>query len=60
MTLLPNLNAKDEGFRKAFQDVRVRRALSLGIDRDEINEAIFFGWPAIARIRSCLPARSYR
>lgn len=43
MTLLPNLNTKDEGFRKALQDVRVRRALSLGIDRAEINEAIFFG-----------------
>ena len=43
MTLLPNLNAADEGFRKAFSDVRVRRALSMGIDRNEINEAIFFG-----------------
>ncbi len=43
MVLLPNMNASDEGFRKAFQDVRVRRALSLAIDRDEINEAIFFG-----------------
>lgn len=43
MTLLPNLNAKDEGFRNAFQDVRVRRALSMGMDRSEINEAIFFG-----------------
>jgi len=43
MTLLPNLNTKDEGFRKAFQDVRVRRALSMGMDRTEINEAIFFG-----------------
>lgn len=43
MTLLPNLNVKDEGFKKAFQDVRVRRALSLAIDRSEINEAIFFG-----------------
>lgn len=43
MTLLPNLNTKDEGFRKAFQDVRVRRALSIGIDRSEINETIFFG-----------------
>ena len=43
MTLLPNLNTKDEGFRNAFQDVRVRRALSLGMDRSEINEAIFFG-----------------
>lgn len=43
MTLLPNMNTKDEGFRKAFQDVRVRRALSMGMDRSEINEAIFFG-----------------
>ncbi|MEM9732089.1 MAG: ABC transporter substrate-binding protein [Pseudomonadota bacterium] len=43
MTLLPNMNAKDEAFRTAFQDVRVRRALSLAIDRSEINEAIFFG-----------------
>ena len=43
MVLLPNLNAKDEGYRKAFQDVRVRRALSMGINRAEINEAIFFG-----------------
>lgn len=43
MTLLPNLNTKDEGFRKAFQDARVRRALSMGMDRGEINEAIFFG-----------------
>ena len=43
MTLLPNLNAKDDVFRKAFQDVRVRRALSMGFDRAEINEAIFIG-----------------
>ncbi|MGI9364335.1 MAG: ABC transporter substrate-binding protein [Rhizobiaceae bacterium] len=43
MTLLPNMNTNDEGFRKAFQDVRVRRALSMGMDRAEINEAIFFG-----------------
>jgi len=43
MTLLPNLNAKDEGFRKAFQDVRVRRAMSMAVNRSEINETIFFG-----------------
>lgn len=43
MVLLPNMNTKDEAFRTAFQDARVRRALSLGIDRVEINEAIFFG-----------------
>ena len=41
--LLPNLNAADDGWRKAMQDVRVRRALSLAINRAEINEAIFFG-----------------
>ena len=55
MTLLPNLNAKDDGFRKAFQDVRVRRALSLGIDRDEINEVIFFGLARVAS-NSVLPS----
>lgn len=43
MTLLPNLNTGDEVFRKAMQDVRVRRALSMGINRSEINETIFFG-----------------
>lgn len=43
MTLLPNLNVKDEAFRKAFQDVRVRRAMSLAVNRNEINETIFFG-----------------
>jgi peptide/nickel transport system substrate-binding protein len=43
MTLLPNLNVKDEAFRKAFQDVRVRRALSMAVNRSEINETIFFG-----------------
>ena len=43
MTLLPNLNVKDEAFRKAFQDVRVRRAMSLAVNRSEINETIFFG-----------------
>ena len=43
MVLLPNLNVKDEGFNKAFNDVNVRRALSLAINRDDINEALFFG-----------------
>ncbi|MEO0547000.1 MAG: ABC transporter substrate-binding protein [Pseudomonadota bacterium] len=43
MVLLPNMNTKDEGFRAAMQDRRVRQALSLAIDRTEINETIFFG-----------------
>ena len=55
MTLLPNLNAADDGWRKAMQDVRVRRAISLAIDRDEINEAVFFGLARIAG-NSVLPS----
>ena len=43
VALVPNLNCKDDGWRKLFQDVRVRRALSLAIDREEINKAVFFG-----------------
>ncbi|MFD0914973.1 ABC transporter substrate-binding protein [Pseudahrensia aquimaris] len=41
--LLPNLNASDPELRDAMRDVRVRRAMSLAIDREEINEAIFLG-----------------
>jgi peptide/nickel transport system substrate-binding protein len=43
VALIPNLNCTDDVWRKVFQDVRVRRALSLGIDREEINKAVFFG-----------------
>lgn len=43
VALFPNLNAKDEVWRKVIQDVRFRRALSLGINRKEINEVIYFG-----------------
>lgn len=41
--LMPNLNCKDEVWRKLWWDVRVRRALSLAINRREINKAAFFG-----------------
>lgn len=43
VALFPNLNAKDEVWRTIIQDVRFRRALSLGINRKEINEVIYFG-----------------
>ncbi len=43
VALFPNLNANDEVWRKVIQDVRFRRALSLGINRKEINEVIYFG-----------------
>lgn len=43
VALFPNFNYWDEGWRKVFNDVRFRRALSLAIDRREINLAVFFG-----------------
>src|SRR5215471_3544723 len=43
LALYPNLNAKDDDWRKLNRDVRFRRALSLAIDRDEINQVAFIG-----------------
>jgi len=43
MALYPNLNVNDEGWRSLMRDLRFRRALSLAIDRHEINQAIYFG-----------------
>ena len=42
VALFPNLNAQDTVWRGLMRDVRFRRALSLAIDRDEINEVIYF------------------
>jgi peptide/nickel transport system substrate-binding protein len=43
LALYPNLNVNDEIWRALLRDLRFRRALSLGIDRHEINQAIYFG-----------------
>jgi peptide/nickel transport system substrate-binding protein len=43
LAVYPNLNANDEGWRTLFRDVRFRRALSLAVDRDEINQIMYFG-----------------
>ena len=43
IALLPNLNVGDDVWRNVLRDVRVRRALSLAIDRREINLAVFYG-----------------
>ena len=43
LALYPNLNAKDEVWRTLNRDVRFRRALSLAIDRDELNEVVYSG-----------------
>lgn len=46
IALYPNLNVADPGWNKLMQDVRFRRALSIGIDRDEINQQLYFGLAA--------------
>ena len=54
MTLIPGLSAADVGVvlnqnhldewkAELYQDDRFRRALSLAINRDEVNEQVFFG-----------------
>lgn len=55
--LFPNLNVNDEVWRNLLRDVRFRRALSLAIDRDEINDALFFGI-ALPGNNSILPESS--
>ena len=41
--LYPNLNCSDKVWRAVLRDVRFRRALSLGINRHDINQVVFFG-----------------
>ena len=43
VALYPNLNAKDPVWRKFLQTADFRRALSLSINRTDINKAIFYG-----------------
>lgn len=43
LALYPNLNAVDPVWRALNRDVRFRRALSLGIDRKTLNNALLFG-----------------
>ncbi|MEO8142879.1 MAG: ABC transporter substrate-binding protein [Betaproteobacteria bacterium] len=41
--LFPNLNANDPVWRAVLRDVRVRRALSMAIDRSQVNQVLYFG-----------------
>ena len=53
-----NLTHRDPRLRHVFQDVRFRRALSLAIDRDEINEIVYHGY-AIPRQLTVVPSSRY-
>lgn len=43
VALYPNLTAADPVWQKLTRDVRFRRALSLGIDRQAINQVLYYG-----------------
>jgi peptide/nickel transport system substrate-binding protein len=43
IALYPNLNARDDVWRKLFRDRRFRLALSLGLDREAISQYLYFG-----------------
>lgn len=43
MALYPNLNASDPQWRALNRSADYRRALSMAIDRHEINEVVYFG-----------------
>ncbi len=43
LSIQANMNYADERKRALFNDVRFRRALSMAINRDEMNEIIYFG-----------------
>ncbi|QYK41180.1 MAG: ABC transporter substrate-binding protein [Paracoccaceae bacterium] len=43
VALYPNLTCGDAGWRPLFRDIRVRRAMSVAIDREEINKVLFYG-----------------
>jgi len=43
LALYPNLNTEDPAWRELFRDARFRRALSLGVNREDINKTFYFG-----------------
>jgi len=43
VVIQPNLTVEDPDKRALFRDFRFRRALSLALDRDEMNTIIYFG-----------------
>jgi peptide/nickel transport system substrate-binding protein len=43
MVFFFNLTHKDIGLREIFNDIRFRQAMSLAINREEINQLIYFG-----------------
>jgi peptide/nickel transport system substrate-binding protein len=61
--LYPNLTTADPVMRSLLEDRRFRRALSLGIDREEINKIFFYGLAVMGQntvLRSPVPHQDVR
>ena len=58
IAIYPNLNYEDDIWRALLRDVRLRRALSLAIDRATINRALYFKLAQPAAM-SVLPASAF-
>ena len=55
IALFPNLNTTDEAWRPLVRNPNFRRALSLAVDRTDINDSVYFGM-AIEGNNTILPA----
>jgi peptide/nickel transport system substrate-binding protein len=55
-----NQNFTDDVWRKVFQDVRFRRAMSVAINRKEINETVYFGLATPAQFTAHSTSRGYK
>jgi len=56
--LQPNMTHGDPRLRQLFQDRRFRLALSLAIDREEINDILYYG-RAVPRQTTVIPTSQY-
>ncbi len=55
VALYPNMNTTDETWRTLFREANFRRALSLGVNRYELNQVIYYGL-ALEANNTVLPA----
>ncbi len=55
----PNVTHKDPEIRALFEQAAFRKALSIAIDRQEMNEALFFGQGNIVQYTGFSPSASF-
>lgn len=55
-----NMNYPDEAWQKVFRDVRFRRAMSVALNREEMNEVIYFGMGTPSQLTAHQTSRAYK